>query len=324
MSDFCTSSIHISHHMAVTGIHVIPSPAVHPFSSNHHATEENILINLYSDIGRIKHRVWTPIITRRSRLTSSWINHKEGWDGKEPAWWRTSWEPEPNHQHGLEQDESYCKSAAGGFRYATGFTPGADWRRVTMTDRCQTTPKRKRRVELTAHPVPSWQTAEVTLLQHFSHFTWMEYMMIRKQETANSLGSHRWWLSRCLTTGEKQMINVPAWNLHRHGHFHFNRHFQIIHQLTDSLIRMHLWEDDICPDLNKDGHHISSSAHWTKTKISWARLQMLQLEARVCAGAELRYQAPAHTPSQPIRSSPELSIMMPRPFISNWLKLKCW
>lgn len=28
--------------------------------------------------------------------------------------------------------------------------------------------------------------------------TWMEYMMILKQDTANSLGSHRWWLSRCL------------------------------------------------------------------------------------------------------------------------------
>lgn len=77
--------------------------------------------------------------------TTSWVNHKVR---TEPAWWR-SWTRTQSSAR-----TAYCKPAAGGFRDATGSTPGADGQRVTMTDRCWT-PRRKRRAELTAHPALS-------------------------------------------------------------------------------------------------------------------------------------------------------------------------
>ena len=45
--------------------------------------------------------------------------------------------------------------------------------------------------------------------------TWMEYMMILKQDTANSLGSHRWWLSKCLKTEDTKII---SWFIFSHDH----------------------------------------------------------------------------------------------------------
>lgn len=45
--------------------------------------------------------------------------------------------------------------------------------------------------------------------------------MILKQDTANSLGSHKWWLSRCLQEGKKQKL-YKAPNAETFKHIYIN------------------------------------------------------------------------------------------------------